>query len=272
MEYWQLEEEGWYLYKMATFPPQHWARVWRPSLRLGGVRLPGLSLHRDPNTYNLALTHSPASSKNSLLFRSSNKYLLQLKKYFGQSGGCLWPRELLLHCPDRVPDLYMALNDRLCIILTNTVPRYRIINCHSFKKIQKLKWVTFKSDFWLCWYKHLCLSLLKSFSIQLMFILVNCLLGARLTETVKTLLTRSSEPGRGRGPAGWHTPLIVLRGESEKTSDEHRDQIYRIFPQPAVAVYQQVTHSKHVRNVGRDCTILREGVYLVFYTLRIFST
>jgi len=31
----------------------------------------------------------------------------------------------------------------------------------------------------------------------------------------------------------------VLRGESEKTSDEHRDQIYRIFPQPAVAVYQQ---------------------------------
>ena len=165
-----------------------------------------------------------------------------------------------------------ALNDRLCIILTNTVPRYRIINCHSFKKIQKLKWVTFKSDFWLCWYKHLCLSLLKSFSIQLMFILVNCLLGARLTETVKTLLTRSSEPGRGRGPAGWHTPLIVLRGESEKTSDDHRDQIYRIFPQPAVAVYQQVTHSKHVRNVGRDCTILREGVYLVFYTLRIFST
>ncbi len=118
MEYWQLEEEGWYLYKMATFPPQHWARVWRPSLRLGGVRLPGMSLHWDPNTCNLALTYSPASSQNSLLFRSSNKYLLQLKNYFGQSGGCLWPWELLLHCPEF--QIYTAMNERLCIILTNT--------------------------------------------------------------------------------------------------------------------------------------------------------
>ena len=42
---------------MATFPPQHWARVWSQSLRLGGARLPGLSLHWDPNTYNLALTY-----------------------------------------------------------------------------------------------------------------------------------------------------------------------------------------------------------------------
>ena len=118
MEYWQLEEEGWYLYKMATFPPQHWARVWRPSLRLGGVQLPGMSLHWDPNTCNLALTYSPASSQNSLLFRSSNKYLLQLKKYFGQSGGCLWPWELLLHCPEF--QIYTAMNERLCIILTKT--------------------------------------------------------------------------------------------------------------------------------------------------------
>ena len=51
------EEKGWYLYKMATFPPQHWARVWSPSLRLGGVRLPGLSLRWHPNTYNFALTY-----------------------------------------------------------------------------------------------------------------------------------------------------------------------------------------------------------------------
>ena len=59
IEYWQFEEKGWYLYKMATFPPQHWTRVWRPSLRLGGVQLPSMSLHWDPNTCNLALTHSP---------------------------------------------------------------------------------------------------------------------------------------------------------------------------------------------------------------------
>ena len=75
MKYWQFEEEGWYLYKMATFPPQHWARVWRPSLRLGGVQLLGMSLHWNPNTYNLFFTYSPASSHHSLLFRSSNKYI-----------------------------------------------------------------------------------------------------------------------------------------------------------------------------------------------------
>ena len=57
IEYWQFEEKGWYLYKMATFPPQHWARVWRTSLRLGEVQLPGMSLHWDPNTCNLALTY-----------------------------------------------------------------------------------------------------------------------------------------------------------------------------------------------------------------------
>ena len=66
---------------MATFPQQHWAKVWRPSLRLGGVRLPGHYI----GTQTLA-------TLLSLIFHFS----LRQTFYADSNGGCPRPWTKLL--------------------------------------------------------------------------------------------------------------------------------------------------------------------------------
>ena len=106
---------------MATFPPQHWTRVWRPSLRLGGVRLPGLSLHWDPKHLQTCphIFPCPITQFSLVSF---------LKQIFATTEKIFWSEWMeVAYDPEncfRVDQLefqnYTAMNDRICVILTET--------------------------------------------------------------------------------------------------------------------------------------------------------